>query len=480
MTIDTLYNELEAARVAWNGINDLLVKGKYDFGRARPLLSQQSMDVFRRRVNLVFETLFALRPKEANDIAAVVVGGRLTDLLGHVQNFKTYAESTVSQLRANWREGATVQDGNENFVWQLFEESSNYVSVDMTANVQQMHSSMSFLVGAIGAMLPIQKADAVADLSARVEALGNAVRDAETMRKQVQHSAKTAETSATRAGENEKGARTLLTKIEAVVAQVQEFQQQANTGSSGVTALLEKTKTIATGAEKLEALVATYQSKFEAFQKGLDERNGEFVQFQTDAKAAKEANEEREQEIDRLTKNADGMISGATTAGLGKSLEDTRERYENRMNGARTGFKWSVAFLVVSALPLAAHLLPGMFGEWFPKVSDAAHASWYGVLGKILLMIPATWLTGFYTKSYADFFHLEREYAHKAALAGSIDGFKRQAPKYEEEITAEVFMEIRNNPAKGQVSEPVAHPLYDVLSKVVSKTLDKKKEETGK
>lgn len=86
-------------------------------------------------------------------------------------------------------------------------------------------------------------------------------------------------------------------------------------------------------------------------------------------------------------------------------------------------------------------------------------------------MVPATWLTGFYTKSFADFFHLEREYAHKAALAMSVDGFKRQAPKYEEEITAEVFLEIRNNPARGKDVEPASHPLYDVLAKVVGKVL---------
>lgn len=74
----------------------------------------------------------------------------------------------------------------------------------------------------------------------------------------------------------------------------------------------------------------------------------------------------------------------------------------------------------------------------------------------------------------------EHEYAHKAALARAVDGFKRQAPQYQEEITAEVFLEIRNNPAKGQSAEPAAHPLYDVLAKVVSKVVDRKKEEMGK
>jgi len=173
------------------------------------------------------------------------------------------------------------------------------------------------------------------------------------------------------------------------------------------------------------------------------------------------------------------MISGATTAGLSTSLEDTRARYEARMNSAKKGFYIAVAILIVFALPLVAQLVPGLFGSWFPMPNSDHVETPYAVLGKIFLLLPATWLTVFFTKSYAEYFHLEREYAHKAALAKSVDGFKRQAPKYEEEITAEVFMEIRTNPTNRDGPEPASHPLYDVLSKVVSKILgkDNKKED---
>ena len=121
----------------------------------------------------------------------------------------------------------------------------------------------------------------------------------------------------------------------------------------------------------------------------------------------------------------------------------------------------------------------GLAGSWIPGFDAKADGSPYAALGKIVLLLPATWLTAFFTKSYADFFHLEREYAHKTALAMSVDGFKRQAEKYQEEITAEVFMEIRNNPAKGSPATPASHPLYDVLAKVVSKVIDKRDDAKG-
>lgn len=476
MSMSALYIELDASRIAWGSLNDLLVHGNYDFGRERPVLDQQSMDVFRRRVDMVFEVLFALRPRDQKATAYLVIGAKLAELRAQHRNFQIHTEATLSQLRAQWRDGATIQDGNENFLWQLMEGSTNYANIDVTPNFQQMQPSLNYLVGAVGGFLPLCKSDSVADLSDRVAAFGTANREAELLRSQTQEQAAMVAATALQAAENAKTLRENVAQAQTVVASLRELQVKATADASNVATLVEQIKTIAANSDKLEALIGAYDSKFEAFQKELDDRNTAFMQFQADSRTTKEVISKREAEIDRLTNLADSMIAGSTTAGLAKSLEDTRKRYEERMNTARSGFRWSIVFLVVSAVPLAAHLLPGLFGDFFPKVSDTAHESWYGVLGKVLLMVPATWLTGFYTKTFADFFHLEREYAHKAALAMSVDGFKRQAPKYEEEITAEVFLEILNNPAKGSPAEPASHPLYDVLSKVVGKVLIKQKE----
>ncbi len=170
MSMTALFDELEASRVAWGSLNDLLVQGSYDFGRERPVLDQQSMDVFRRRVDMVFEVLFALRPQDPKETAYLVIGAKLVELRAQQKNFQIHAEATLSQLRAQWRDGATIQDGNENFLWQLMEASTNYANVDMTANFQQMHPSLNYLVGAVGTFLPLCKANSVADLSERVAA----------------------------------------------------------------------------------------------------------------------------------------------------------------------------------------------------------------------------------------------------------------------------------------------------------------------
>jgi hypothetical protein len=323
-------------------------------------------------------------------------------------------------------------------------------------------------------LLPLCRAESVGDLSFRAAALGDLVRQMDALRNQARQLAEAASASASSTAEHDRAAQASHAQADAAMTKVQVLQQQATTDVGNVTALVEKIKAIGASADALEKQVAGYAASFDAFQKQLDRRNQEFAQFQTDNQTAQTANSKRSEEIDRLTKLADSMISGATTAGLAKSMEDARKRYEERMNKARIGFYVAVVVLIASALPLAAHLLPGLAGSWIPGLDAKAEGSPYAVLGKIVLLLPATWLTAFFTKSYADFFHLEREYAHKAALAMSVDGFKRQAEKYQEEITAEVFMEIRNNPAKGSPATPASHPLYDVLAKVVGKVIERK------
>lgn len=470
MSIEALYGEVEQARQSWYDLASLLSSGRLDFDRLRVTLGDRSMNGFSRQMDLCFELLASIRPSDEASHAAAVVHAHDTNLRPHLQAINTHAAGAVAQLRGNWRDRTQLTDLNEGFSLHLLEDGAAYASIDLSGSFKNLRIASNALIQVLGAMLPLCKADQIGDLSARAERLGQITRQLDELRLQAERSANIAKSFEDKSQRTEAAVREQLIAVDTILSNIRELQQQATADASSVATLVEQIKVVGANAVNLEALVGAYEARFKAFQDELDQRNASFLRFEEQTKQAKEMSVSREADIARLTQQADAMISGSTTAGLAKSLEDTRRRYEERMNKARQGFVGSVILLAITAVPLAAHLLPGLFGGLFPA-TDVAHNTWYGVLGKVLLMVPATWLTGFFTKSFADSFHLEREYAHKAALAMSVDGFKRQAPKYEEEITAEVFLEIRNNPAKDSKVEPAAHPLYDVLSKVVDKAL---------
>lgn len=472
--IDPLYSELETAQTTWASIYDLLKQARYDTSSPRPAIEQVSVDVLNRRVMLVFDIIQGLYPSSEEDVSALILSARATELQGQINNFKSQALSVLNQMRTQWRDNVVIRDGNNNFNWQFYVEESVTANIDVAPNFTPMNSAVNQLLVTASQLLPICKANGISDLTARSQALAEIVRETESLRNEAKKLAKAAEQSANNAAEKEKGAQDFLSQSEAVYSKLQALQQQTEREAASINTLVTQIKTTGAAADTLEQQITGYQSKFEAFQSQLDGRLKLFSDFENKTKEAEKLNIEREKEIDRLTEKADTMIRGSTTAGLSKSLEDTRDLYAKRMFWARIGFFVSIAFITISALPLAAHLLPGLFGNWVPAVSEEAQNSKFGVLGKLFLLLPATWLTVFFTKSFAEFFHLEREYAHKAALAKSVEGFKREAPKYQEEITGSVFGEILNNPSKGKIPEPANHPLYEVLTKRITELFAKK------
>ena len=284
----------------------------------------------------------------------------------------------------------------------------------------------------------------------------------------------------------------LLTELEEVLASTkektkeaeseletsQEHRQQivallplAQKSGDEIDAKLARVKEISKASDALSVQIDNYSASFEAFQSSLDARVLAHEKFEKDSSVAFLANKVREKSIDDLISQADAMIRGATVAGLSTSLDETRAAYEARLLTTGWWFLGSVAVLLVCLLPIAGQLIPGPWQEYFKPVPGANTDPWLATLGKIIFLLPATWATAFFAGNYAELFHLSREYAHKAAMAKSVDGFKREAPEYKEEIVAAVFMEIRENP-RGRKAPDAATPTNPLTSRIFDKILD--------
>jgi CII-binding regulator of phage lambda lysogenization HflD len=269
-------------------------------------------------------------------------------------------------------------------------------------------------------------------------------------------------------------ATSLVQQIQEQLGAVGTQKTTVDANAAEVVQKLAQAREVSKDADTLQQRVAGFSSQFEAFDAQMKTRLEQFAQFDSFTKEAQRINKEREEKIAELTEKADTMIRGATTAGLSKSLEDAKDEYERRLNRTQWFFLGSVVFLLVSALPIAAQLIPGPWQQFFaPSVNGAASESvhWLSALGKLILVLPGTWATAFFASNYAELFHLSREYAHKAALAKAIDGFQREAPDYKQEIVGSVFMEIQDNPGSRKAPPP-ATPQNPVTQKFLEKVLD--------
>ncbi|MDT3776533.1 hypothetical protein PJI16_03040 [Nitrospira sp. MA-1] len=231
-------------------------------------------------------------------------------------------------------------------------------------------------------------------------------------------------------------------------------------------------------AEILKTGVLAYQANFESFKKELLERETTF-------KTGKEQQENLIKElgnikddIKTLTEQAEGMLTGATVAGLAGSFGDIRDKLEKELKGARWIFYFAVFLLFLSVLPLLAYVLPGI--SWVSgKEPDVSTTEFFGqIIVRALLLLPAGWFAKFAAVRHAALFRLKENYAYKYSVASSVDGFKKQAEPFKDAIAAATFFELTFNPAdrmegKGN-EERHPNPAMEWVMKKLGATYDGK------
>ncbi len=244
-------------------------------------------------------------------------------------------------------------------------------------------------------------------------------------------------------------------------------------------------------SEKLKSNVENYKSTFDNFQNQLDEREKNFASgTERQFELLKNINDTKKI-IENLNQQASDMLSGATVAGLAGSFGDIKNSLSKELTIARWAFYCAIAFLFITVIPLAIYIIPSL-GEVL-NISDARtatnlfathsqNASTSEFLGQILaralFLLPAVWLAKFTAARHAALFKLKEHYSYKYSLAYSVEGFKKQAGAYKDEIAATTFYELTFNPAermdsKGDESRH-PNPVMDWLMKKLGATYNGK------
>jgi hypothetical protein len=256
----------------------------------------------------------------------------------------------------------------------------------------------------------------------------------------------------------------LVEQVESLKEQIVKNSEESTANASELQAKLANVREISADAETLKTQVRDYQSQFDAFDKQLQQRLAKMKEFEELNSEAQEQNLQRESDIDELNIKASEMMEGATIVGLSKAFHLAGEKYGEDADKAKKGFYTAIFVLVLSVLPLVQYVVQGG-GDQAVTIS--------GVLSRILILLPGAWLTTFAGHRYSSLFQLHREYAFKAAIAMSLEGFKKQAPGYEEEIAGAAFLELTEKPEYGPkyASDNNPNPILKHLIATIEKRL---------
>ena len=242
---------------------------------------------------------------------------------------------------------------------------------------------------------------------------------------------------------------------------------QASTNTQKSNELLENINNINDKAINLEGQVRQYQDIFNDFQNKLDIRTTEYKKSSEQINSLIENITEIKEEIDQKNKDAEAMLTGATTAGLASAYEKALNETKEKLETAKRGFYLSIFLFLCSSIPLIGYLAAKLFLDGKNSSIQINHIDPTIVSALIIIMVPTIWATKFSAARHHNLFILKELYQHKYSLAMAVDGFKKQAPEYAEAIAAATFKELLNNPAdRIQDSKAIGdhpNPLFNAI-----------------
>lgn len=255
-------------------------------------------------------------------------------------------------------------------------------------------------------------------------------------------------------------------KITALVAKVFEGDDDEKSIEESLHSALDDAesdkKSIASLLSDLKINISDFM-KYYSYVFGEKNEEGEFEgglknELIARQKSLNDFKEQQEIRYRTLNSEIEGLLPGATTAGLATAYHDLKKSFDSPIQVYSKLFYGSIAFLVLVAF-ISITQNVGWFYINFVEISDLTKLA-SNILYKLPIILPVIWLTIFASKRRSEALRLQQEYSHKEALAKSYQNFKVQIEAL--------------NDSDPQLMKKLLNAAIDAVSMNASDTLDGK------
>ncbi len=225
----------------------------------------------------------------------------------------------------------------------------------------------------------------------------------------------------------------LSNKIEGLHDEVTAFHKELLLGDDESTAIkddLDSAKeSILEDQVEIEALLSSINTKVKQLaefhtvifgNKEAEDEGGSGLKGELDIRVKQLTSFEKEQitKYKALVEEIEGLIPGATSAGLATAYEKMKSSFDEPLKNMSNLFYVALGLMVIGSIVFSIRGLGSDIGDW-----DAVLR---GIVNKIPFYVPVLWLAYYATKRRSEYQRLQQEYAHKEALAKSYNSYKKQ------------------------------------------------------
>ena len=135
---------------------------------------------------------------------------------------------------------------------------------------------------------------------------------------------------------------------------------------------------------------------------------------------------------DVLFKKIEGLIPGATSAGLATAYKEMKDSFNEPINNWNKFFLGSVGVMFFVTFLSFVNITGGLSDFTFSFANaEGIEKTFESLFNKLPIYAPLIWLAIFSSKRRSEAQRLQQEYAHKEALAKSYDSYKTQIEQLE-------------------------------------------------
>lgn len=419
----------------------------------------------------------------SNSLSLLIPTTHIVNAAHSLDNIKTHINNALNTLNSHKNSIVSFEFADYSF------RIGNGQSVQIVNHLSQADQQLDNLLSHIHPIIITSKYRGTYDLTKLHEAYEKAAGTISTLIKEAKSDADTVSSYAEAAEIDYSELETRCDKSKKLESEITGISDVSVKSKAAIQEQVAKIEEITKTSATLKNTVNDYQSNFDSFQNQLDQRNKEIDEGSKGQKTLTQQLQTLLQQVEQLNDQAEGMLSGATVAGLSSSFGERRDKLDDELASAREAFYKSMWFLGGSVVVVALLIIPDLGAIWdylvgflpsdtpenIAEISDGEAADSPPIFGqssdviesrapitisqvisRALILIPGIWLAQFTAARHSALFKLKEHYSYKYSIASSVEGFKKQAEGYESEIAATAFHELTVNPAE-QMGKP-PHP----------------------
>lgn len=309
------------------------------------------------------------------------------------------------------------------------------------------------------------------DFSVRAKRFQDLLIEIKPLKKQIKTNATAASTEldAILAARAEAGGQ--VEELETILESATEMKEKISADKEAIAEKLAEVSALADRFEKLKSEVVAFESDFSIFDEQIESRNTAYERVKNKLDALLTENSSLTNVSREIVDKAEEMLGTATNAALASAFEAKSREFHEETDKARNAFYVAIALLLLSVVPLLTYVVPIPYLDFLPTAGETG-VTLGGVISRMVIMFPGVWLATFASIRYTNAFSLRREYAFKAAIAMSVEGFRKQSPSYEQEVAAASFVSLSEKPVLSAKGPAMPNPIMDYVSRKIKKRFD--------